>query len=118
MHIVYMSKGKMQGNIPLMGFVCELHYVGFTFFGFTLCWVYFFFSDIIIIIIIIIFNIPLLLFHMYIFLCFDPSTCYPFPCLFISSIYYLAYPFMFYSLFASHLVLVVLLFYIYYINVL
>ena len=23
----------MQGNIPLMGFVCELHYVGFTFLG-------------------------------------------------------------------------------------
>ena len=78
MHIVYMSKGKMQGSIPLMGFVCELHYVGFIFF-----------SDIIIIIII--FNIPLLLFHLYIFLCFDPFICYPFPCLFISSIYYLAF---------------------------
>ena len=44
MHIVYMSKGKMQGSIPLMGFVCELHYVGFIFS-----------SDIIIIIIILIF---------------------------------------------------------------
>ena len=32
----------MQGSIPLMGFVCELHYVGFTFS-----------SDIIVIIIII-----------------------------------------------------------------
>ena len=37
------------------------------------------------------FNIPLLLFHLYIFLCFDPSICYPFPCLFISSIYYLTF---------------------------
>ena len=69
----------MQGNIPLMGFVCELHYVGFTFFSLILLLLFFFF------------NIPLLLFHLYIFLCFDPSICYPFPCLFISYIYYLAF---------------------------
>ena len=54
------------------------------------------------------FNIPLLLFHLYIFLCFDPSICYLFPCLFISSICYLAFLSCSVLLFASHLVFVVL----------
>ena len=75
MHIVYKGKGKMSGSIPLMGVVCELHYVGFIF---LLLYYYFF-------------NILVYLFHLYIFLCFDPSICYPFPCLFVSSIYYLAF---------------------------
>ena len=35
--------------------------------------------------------IPVLLFLLYIFVCFDPSICYSFPCLFVSSIYYLAF---------------------------
>ena len=70
----------MQGSIPLMGFVCELYYVGFIFF-----------SVILLLLLLLFFNIPLLLFHLYIFLCFDPSICYLFPCLFISSICYLAF---------------------------
>ena len=109
MHIVYMSKGKMQGSIPLMGLVCELHYVGFIFF-----------SDIIIIIIIIIiiFKYSLaFISSVYIFM-LRPFYLLSFS-MFVYFLHLLfSFPFMFYSLFASHLVFVVLLFYIYYINVL
>ena len=76
-----------------------------------------FFSSVIIIIFS---NIPVLLFLLYIFVCFDPSICYPFPCFFVSSIYYLAFLACSILFLHHNLLLIVLLFFLilYYINVL